>query len=143
MRRHAMRTIACVFASAPAISLAVLAVHPNLDTYRGLSGLDTALFTLAATLLWRDARRNHDRALAAVAKWSLGALVAKTIYELATGATLFVNSPAAGFIPLASAHAVGAIVGILAAVIPERIRHQTPQPQHRRFATSFVGHTLF
>lgn len=137
MRRHAMRTLACVFASAAAISLAVLTFHPNLPTYRGLSGLDTALFTLAATLLWRDARRDHDRALAAVAKWSLGALVAKTVYELATGATLFVDSPAAGFIPLASAHAVGAAIGILAAAIPGRLRRQITQRQRGRLVTSF------
>jgi len=108
------RTMACLIGAMIAISATVLAAHGELATYRGLSGLDTALFTLLAMLMWRDARRNGDRALGAVAKWALAGLLAKTAYELASGDTLFVDSAAAGFVPLASAHAAGAVVGLLA-----------------------------
>lgn len=117
MQRSATRTIACLLASSVAISVTVLGFHSELSTYRGLSGLDTALFTLAATITWRDARRESDRAMAAVAKWALGSLLAKTVYELATGDTLFVDSAQAGFVPLASAHAAGAAVGCVAALV--------------------------
>lgn len=126
MRRNSMRTIACLTANSLAISVAVLTLHGDLSTYRGLSGLDTALFTLAAVMMWRDARQDSDRALAAVAKWALGGLLAKTAYELATGATLFVDSQTAGFVPLASAHAVGAVVGFFAAVPPWPIFARVP-----------------
>jgi rhomboid family GlyGly-CTERM serine protease len=134
MQRSATRTIACLIASSVAISVTVLVAHGDLSSYRGLSGLDTALFTLAATLTWRDARRDSDRAMAAVAKWALGALVAKTLYELATGDTLFVDSAQAGFVPLASAHAVGAAVGFLAALLtgPRLCERALPAPQERQ-----------
>jgi rhomboid family GlyGly-CTERM serine protease len=118
LRRRPAATIGCVMVGSLAISAVVLGLHPDLTTYRGLSGLDTALFTLLAVMFYHDARRDGDRALAAVAKWGLAALTAKTAYELATGDTLFVNSRQAGFVPLASAHAVGAVIGFMAAVAP-------------------------
>jgi rhomboid family GlyGly-CTERM serine protease len=114
--RRPVTTIAAIVSACLVISVTVLTAHPKLDAYRGLSGLDTALFTLLATAIYQDARRDGDRALAALAKWALAALVAKTAYEVLTGATLFVDSEAAGFLPLASAHAAGAGAGFLAAI---------------------------
>jgi rhomboid family GlyGly-CTERM serine protease len=116
MWRRPVTTVAAGFAGCLVISATVLTAHADLETYRGLSGLDTALFTLLATMIYQEARRNGDRALGAVAKWAGAALVAKTTYEVLTGATLFVDSEGAGFVPLASAHAAGAIVGFLAAI---------------------------
>ena len=113
MRRRPLATIACLVIGSLAISAGVLQIHQELDAYRGLSGLDTALFALLAVLLYQDARRQGDRALAAVAKWGVASLIANTVYELFTGETLFVNSSEAGFIPLASAHAIGAAIGLL------------------------------
>lgn len=98
------------------ISATVFLAHPQLETYRGLSGLDTALFTLLAAIIYQEARLDGDRALGAVAKWAVASLVAKTGYEVVTGATLFVDSEVAGFMPLASAHAAGAVVGLLAGI---------------------------
>jgi hypothetical protein len=72
---------------------------------------------LLATTIYQDARRDGDRALGAVAKWAVAALVAKTAYEVLTGATLFVDSETAGFVPLASAHAAGAAVGFVGAIV--------------------------
>jgi rhomboid family GlyGly-CTERM serine protease len=116
MRRRPVATLAAVLVGCLAISATVLTAHSDLETYRGLSGLDTALFTLLATMIYQEARRDGDRALGAVAKWAGSALVAKTTYEVLTGATLFVDSEGAGFVPLASAHAAGAVVGFLAAI---------------------------
>jgi rhomboid family GlyGly-CTERM serine protease len=116
MKRSPIRTVLSLLIGSVAISAAVLAAHAELTTYRGLSGLDTALFTLLAVMIYQDARRDGDRALGAVTKWALAALLAKVGYEIATGQTLFVDSKTAGFEPLASAHAVGAAVGLVVAV---------------------------
>lgn len=116
--RRPLLTLACLFLSSFAISATFLTVHPDLPTYRGLSGLDTALFTFLAMSIYQDARAAGDRALGAVAKWALAGLAAKTAYEVITGDTLFVDSAAAGFVPLATVHAAGAAVGLLVAVAP-------------------------
>ena len=67
-------------------------------------------------MIWRESRRDGRWKLGAVAIAAGAAFLAKAAYESATGTTLFVDSSAAGFIPLASAHliggAVGAIVGL-------------------------------
>jgi hypothetical protein len=111
-------TLGCLFLSTVATSVTFLAGHGDLPVYRGLSGLDTALFAFLAASIYQDARTFGDRALGAVAKWALAGLVVKTAYEVLTGDTLFVDSDAAGFIPLPTVHAVGAAVGLLIAVAP-------------------------
>ena len=86
----------------PAISLAVLALRPELPVYRGLSGLDVALFALLAGQLrgWLGA--------------GLGAAVAgKVLYEFATGSALFVTTPPGGVVLVPEAHLAGAAVAAL------------------------------
>jgi len=53
-RRSRSRWLVCLIASAVAIPLAVLVLQPEMATYRGLSGLDTALFTLLAVGMLRE-----------------------------------------------------------------------------------------
>jgi rhomboid family GlyGly-CTERM serine protease len=114
--RSVGRTAATLLGTAAAISASLVLFQPEIATYRGLSGLDSALFTLLAALVWRESRRDGRWKLGAVAIAAGAAFLAKAAYESATGTTLFVDSSAAGFIPLASAHliggAVGAIVGL-------------------------------
>lgn len=85
--------------------------HPELPTYRGLSGLDTALFVYMATDLllgaWRERRLTPGLVSAAL----LTGLLAKLGYETFTGQTLFVDSAASGFAVVTLAHSVGALVG--------------------------------
>ncbi|HEX6960456.1 MAG TPA: rhombosortase [Lacipirellula sp.] len=128
--RRPLLTLACLLLSSFAISATFLAVHPGLPTYRGLSGLDTALFTFLAVVIYQDARVAGDRALGAVAKWALAGLVVKTAYEVVTGDTLFVDSAAADFVPLATVHAAGAAVGFLVALAPACIRVLNPTTSH-------------
>ncbi len=61
-RRWPRRYWLCLPVSAGVISLAVWYLPPQLETYRGLSGVDTALFTLAAAGYLQDAIRRRDRA---------------------------------------------------------------------------------
>ncbi|MFN0058075.1 MAG: rhombosortase [Planctomycetota bacterium] len=103
-RRQLVRVIAV---SALAISAAVFALEPQFLQYRGLSGIDSALFVAFVT----DALvRTRDRRT----KWSLVALLvafaAKVIFEYAAGTTLFVDATAA-MTPVPLAHVAGGLVG--------------------------------
>ena len=127
LENRSRRAFASVVAgSALAISAAVWLGAPQLQFYRGLSGLDSALFAAFFAQLLRDARRERSLLQGAVPVLTLLGFVGKSAYELATGATLFVAaSPAFTAVPLA--HLVGAAVGICLAA---------PQsPQHPRRGT--------
>jgi hypothetical protein len=115
-RRWPRRFLLCLPLAAAAISLAIWYLPPKLETYRGLSGLDTALFTLAAVGYLQSAMSERNRALAAAISALLAALAVKIMYEAATGMTLFVNS-ADAFIPLPLVHLVGGLIGVGVAVI--------------------------
>ena len=109
-RRHFAADLACI---AVAVSAAVLLTHPASAAYRGLSGVDSGLFALAAGQLWRQARSVPQRWLAAAA--GLG-LAGKVVFELRTGAVLFVDTQA--FVPLPAAHAAGAAAGAALSLLP-------------------------
>jgi rhomboid family GlyGly-CTERM serine protease len=123
--RNRRQFILVVLAASVAISAAVWFLQPELTTYRGLSGLDTALFAMLAAGLLRDSSRNQDhsrRAVLAPALLLIG-LAAKLTAELLTGRVFFVNADAAGFVPVPLAHLVGAAVGLLVPLLafrPER-----------------------
>lgn len=90
--------------SALALSAGVLLAEPDVDVYRGLSGVDCAAFS-AAVLAEMRSRRLWGRALAA-------AFGAKLAFEQVSGAFLF---PASGLgdmgLPIPSVHLLGAAVG--------------------------------
>lgn len=96
--------------AALAIPLAVALVQPDLRAYRGLSGLDSALFVLLALRLVADrGRAKMERALPSLALVGFGLKVA---YEAHAGQTLFAEAGAA-FVPVPLAHLVGALVALL------------------------------
>ena len=107
------RLIGCIVASAVAIPLAIQVFLPDVPTYRGLSGIDSALFTLVVGVplkeAFNDLRRDRVILLSLLA---LG-FVAKVTYELITGQVLFANSSA--FTPVALSHVVGGAVGLVLA----------------------------
>src|SRR3954470_13589401 len=57
--RNRQRMWSCVAWAGGAVSLLVLIFFPAINLYRVLSGIDTALFTLLAVDLFRDARHQH------------------------------------------------------------------------------------
>jgi hypothetical protein len=87
-----------------------------MQTYRGLSGLDSALYVTAAVTLGLRLWRHERRLAAAAALVSVLGLAGKVAYELATGAALFVDAAGLGFVPVPLAHATGALAGLLAAL---------------------------
>jgi rhomboid family GlyGly-CTERM serine protease len=104
-------TAVVLLLAAPTVALMVLAARPSLATYRGLSGLDVALFALLA----RQVGGRIGATLAAV-------LAAKLVYEAGAGAAVFVGhlSDAVVFVP--AAHQGGALAAALWALAPLRAR---------------------
>jgi len=110
------------------ISLGGWVFLPTLQTYRGLSGLDTALFTLlAASALqanWREQQWGWVIAIAGL----LAGLAAKIGFETLTDGALFVDTAGAGFQPVPLAHVIGALIGMVVGVYPvSTTRIDSPQ----------------
>jgi rhomboid family GlyGly-CTERM serine protease len=104
--------LSAVIGSLAAISLVLWTRFPDLLTYRGLSGIDTALFTVVVLGLLRSAWMRRDWAMAAIASACAVGLAAKLAYESITGHCLFVDDSQAGFVPVVAAHVTGAMVGL-------------------------------
>ena len=112
------RWLACVAASAVLIPAAVWILLPHMVLYRGLSGIDAALYALlAVSMLRQEVVAGRWRAASLPALAVVG-LAAKICYEMATGQAAFVDSAGAGFIPVPLAHAVGGAVGVAVGLLP-------------------------
>jgi rhomboid family GlyGly-CTERM serine protease len=110
-RRH----LACVGASALAISLSVWLWLPELRFYRGLSGIDAALVAMLAARIGREKIAAHEWGWALAVVAAFAGFAAKVAFEMATGATVFAEN-APGVAPVPLAHAVGGGVGLLLGV---------------------------
>ncbi|MBX9788209.1 MAG: rhombosortase [Pirellulales bacterium] len=110
--------LATTVLSALAISAALWFLQPAQVLYRGLSGIDSALFVFQAIWLAREALSEKRFAASVLPMVALAGFVGKVGYEYASGCTLFVDSAAAGFAPLPLAHVIGGLVG--AAVLAAR-----------------------
>lgn len=107
----------CMALSWCEIPLAVWLVLPEITIYRGLSGIDSALFILLALTVVREQHKQQEWVLLAGVIAVLGGFVAKITYEMITGETVFVDS-AGVMTPVPLAHIVGAITGALAWMMP-------------------------
>ncbi len=115
------RAAAALAAAALLIPLALWTLAPDLGRYRGLSGLDSALFVfLAVTLIRRERSAGRPATAALLAAFLLG-FAAKVAFEAATGGALFVDASDA-FVPVPLAHLVGGVCGGAAAVCRSRAR---------------------
>ena len=103
----------CVAVSAVLIPLALCFAAPQMATYRGLSGIDSALFALLAVRVGRQSLSEKDWLKLSIAGIISGGFAAKVGFEYVTGATLFVDSTAAAMTPVPLAHVVGGLVGIV------------------------------
>jgi hypothetical protein len=87
-------------------------------TYRGLSGVDSALFALVTVRLGREAFFDRQWRKLTLVAIVAGGFALKVGYEFASGATLFVDSSAGGMTPVPLAHVAGAMVGIVCGMMP-------------------------
>ena len=98
--------------SAVLISFSVLVFRPDLQFYRGLSGLDMALAGYWVLAMFRDSLAK--RVISERWMWG-GALVllfSKPLIEIAMGSALFVSDLGAGVENVALAHLVGVVAGV-------------------------------
>lgn len=113
LRLTPSRYASCMLAAAVLIPLEVQINQPLLDSYRGLSGIDCALLGLVVAALWRQSsggrRWGASQGLAVLGGCGF---MAKTLYELTTGGTVFVEGGHEPFVPVASAHLVGFVSGM-------------------------------
>jgi len=112
-RRDRVSFVVTTVVAALAISAGLWWGTPQLTTYRGLSGIDSALFALAAVQLWRGTPRSAWATRTLIVSGGVG-FVLKVAFEIISGQTLFVNAEAAAFVPLPLVHAIGAAVGVVA-----------------------------
>ncbi|MBN2446911.1 MAG: rhombosortase [Phycisphaerae bacterium] len=107
--------VTCLTLAALAIPLALFCFEPAVQIYRGLSGLDAALFALLITRLFQlDLRAGHYRRPLILTTMAL-ALVAKITWEYTTGTAIFVPTTSTfDVVPLA--HVVGAGMGLVVAL---------------------------
>lgn len=113
-KRGRVCLLATMLASTGLISATIWICQTEVTVYRGLSGLDSALFTFVLMNLVRSALRQRQPLIVGALIVFAAGFVGKLLWELVTGSTLFVNSSAAGFTPLPLVHAAGGIAGILA-----------------------------
>ena len=112
-RKGSARFLVCVVTSALAISFSVWLLLPGLQIYRGLSGVDSALFTLLITDLWDEQRQTGQVRSQVIAALCLVAFLLKIAFEVRTGRNIFVSGLDAGTVGVPLAHIVGAGCGLL------------------------------
>jgi rhomboid family GlyGly-CTERM serine protease len=122
------RLLTCMGLSAVLIPLAVCVCMPDLSTYRGLSGIDSAVFMLLAVTLFSDSWEQRDWGWMLVCTAVMGGFAAKTGFEFVTGTTLFVDAMAAEMLPVPLAHVIGAGSGVLCGM------QWKPRPQVKSLA---------
>jgi rhomboid family GlyGly-CTERM serine protease len=113
-QRNRFAFLAVTMVSGLTIPVTVMLYSPELGSYRGLSGIDTALYALLGTLWLCDALRQGDRAASLVWSGLIVAMFLKIIYELTSRDLLFVTDDS--FTPAPTAHLTGALIGILLAL---------------------------
>lgn len=124
-----------VVAASAVIALAVDRFAPTITHYRGLSGIDSALFAWLAVRAMRHPRRTvRTIAIAASA-----AFAAKVGYEIHTASTWFVPA-STEWVPVPIAHAAGGAVGAaLAAAAPTKPATARPTARGSRATCSSCG----
>ena len=105
------RFVATIVGSALAVAVVVLAFAPDLGFYRGLSGIDSALFVVVIAILGQRAWAARSWLADAILVAAGFGFAAKTAAELVGGRGLFIH-PDPDFVVMPMAHFVGAAVGI-------------------------------
>jgi membrane associated rhomboid family serine protease len=102
--------IGTVVAAAVLIPLYLWFAQPQIETFRGLSGVDTAIFGALCVLLCREMVTHRDRKGLAILAFQVTAFAGKLTYEHVTGRCFLVHNE--GWSPVTSAHIVGVAIGV-------------------------------
>jgi len=130
------RTAAVVLGSCAAIPAGLWFLQPEMASYRGLSGVDSALFVFVALEFARSCRQRRDATGVALGMICLAGLGAKASFEWATGQTVFVSHLGERVAPVPLAHLIGGVVGAMVHVLgnarPARRREPPEAATFRR-----------
>jgi hypothetical protein len=134
------RLVTCIAASSVAISAAVW-VGTDLRFYRGLSGIDSALFVMLAVQILSERVVKRQRFWTWMTVALLLGFILKLGFEAATGSAVFVDSHASGMTPVPLAHLVGAAVGLVVGLTPRECHagRATPMMSGWRFRFDPAG----
>jgi rhomboid family GlyGly-CTERM serine protease len=111
-RESISRFVFVTITSSLLISGAVWFFLPEMQLYRGLSGIDSALFTCFMTMLWQRARCDGDTTMAWLSIAGIVLFLLKSsVYELATGQTIFVSFEE-NIVSVPLAHLIGGAWGV-------------------------------
>ena len=110
--RQSLKSFFIIIITTPLIiSLSLLYFMPQLMFYRGLSGIDTALYSFVIGKMiyekFNAKKFIHGYSLLMLALLLMG----KTVYEFATQSILFANAD--NFMPLPIAHLIGIFCGLI------------------------------
>jgi len=109
--RHRISVFILLALSSISISATVYFIHPSMQYYRGLSGIDSALFIYFGLDFISASIRNGKYRIAFAGISLILLLAAKTVFEIISGTNLFVVS--GSFVPVVTAHLAGIFTGIL------------------------------
>ena len=107
-------------AAALACSLSLLLFWPGIQIYRGMSGVDSALFTWLIVLNLRTRGRQRLSVSTASLVILLLGFLAKVTWEALARHSLFVSGDGTAFVSLPGVHAVGGTVGICMGMLIDR-----------------------
>jgi rhomboid family GlyGly-CTERM serine protease len=129
-RRSRTALLAAIALAAVVIPAAVWCWQPELLTYRGLSGIDSAVFALLGVGILSDSLRERRWRGAAVVGLAAAGFIGKIIFEMLVGGTVFVESSAA-FVPVPLAHLVGAACGAVIGLAALQVERTFARPAYR------------
>lgn len=137
-RRSRDRFLICLAAGTILLPAFVWMLAPAIDTYRGLSGLDSALFVLLVMLILQEGARARSARQILFAGAMLAAFLAKVGYEIAFGSAVFV-ADSSGAVPVPLAHLVGAVVGLVSGPVHPPL---WAQPRRAKQSASPIRHSF-
>jgi rhomboid family GlyGly-CTERM serine protease len=120
-RRSRRGALLCILVAAFTISLALWLSLPQLESYRGLSGIDAALFALLSVGIFLEKLRQREWKWVMLGAAILAGFTAKTVFEASTGTMLFVGGSTGGLHVVPLAHMVGAATGTTMALFNARV----------------------
>lgn len=112
IRLAGYRYFSCLGLAAFAIPIELFLFQQHLITYRGLSGIDSAIFGLIAYQLFKLGGMARVFGCVAASGFAF-----KTLYEMLSGSTVFVVNTDQLFTSVPSAHLVGFACGVVAGLV--------------------------
>ncbi len=109
-QKHKKQFLWCLLLACVAVSCSVVFCLPSLTGYRGLSGIDSALFSLVLLILTREFWGKKDWTNWGICLIFYGGFFLKTGYETICGQTVFVSA-STQMTPVPLAHFIGFLTG--------------------------------